>query len=139
MKRRTKLILITIVVFIVGFVTLPFWGMGPAVFLDSERTVISRAKSPNGVRTAQVERIVVGGVPSIVIMVRSWWMPDWYLVGCGAASHYKDAEANIRWVSNRRIEIRHTDGRLFWEEAGHAPFHNEVCSDLSVTFNEVHR
>jgi hypothetical protein len=139
MKRLTKLVLIAVAISIVGLVTLPFWGMGPAVFLDSERTVISRAKSPDGARTAQVERIVIGGVPSIVIVVRRWWMPDWYLAGCAAASHYQEAKASVRWVSNGSIEVRHTDGRLFWDETGHAPFHNKTCGDLSVTFDEVRR
>ncbi len=64
-------------------------------------------------------------------------MPDWYLAGCAAASHYHDAEASIQWVSNSSIEIHHTDSRLFWNEGGHVPFHDKACSDLSVTFNEV--
>ena len=139
MKRLTKLILIPVAVFVIGLVTLPFWGMGPAVFLDSERTVISRTKSPDGARTAQVERIVVGGVPSIVIMVRPWWMPDWYLAGCAAASHYEDAEASIRWVSNSSIQIDGRDELRFWAKTGNAPFHDKACSDLSVTFSEVRR
>ena len=139
MKRLTKLILIAVAVFVIGLATLPFWGWGLAYFLDSERTVISRVMSPDRARTAQVERIVVGGAPSIVILVRPWWMPDWYVAGCAAASHYQDAKASVRWVSNSTIEISHTDGRPFWHEAGHAPFHNETCGDLNVILVDMRR
>src|SRR5439155_3315678 len=62
-------------------VTLPIWGMGPAVFFDSNRTIVARRPSPDGKRIAQIERLVVGGVPSIVVTVRWSWMPNWYLAG----------------------------------------------------------
>lgn len=133
MKRRRKLILIFVVAVLTAVVTIPFWGMGPAVFLDSERTVISRIVSPDGKRVAQVERIIVGGEPSIVIMVRSAWMPNWYLSGCAAASHYQDADARLRWTSNSAISITHTDDPIYWR-IGSAPFHNEACADLQVGF-----
>jgi hypothetical protein len=123
--------LIAVVAFVVASVTIPFWGMGPAVFLDSSRTVISRIPSPDRLRSAQVERVIVGGVPSIVVMVRSWWLPDWYLVGCAAASHYEDARAQVRWTSNRAIAVTHSDKRLYWN-IGSAPFHNQPCESISV-------
>ncbi|WBY06214.1 hypothetical protein PIB19_11210 [Sphingomonas sp. 7/4-4] len=134
MKRRTKFILIPGIIILAVVATLPFWGMGPAVFLDSERAVISRVTSPDGKRTAQVERIVVGGEPSIVVMVRPAWMPDWYLAGCAATSHHQDATARVRWVSNSAIDIRHSGEQRFWS-TGSAPFHNEACGDLLVTFD----
>lgn len=134
MKGRTKLILISVIIVVIAFVTLPLWGMGPAVFLDSKRTIISRVVSPDGKRTAQVERIVVGGVPSIVVMVRPSWMPDWYLAGCAAASHYQDTMAHIRWVSNKAIEIGYSSDRLDWETSA-SPFHTDPCENLMVTFH----
>src|SRR3569833_1620083 len=79
------------------------WGMGVAIFLDSERTVVSRQLSPSGKRIAQVERIVVGGVPSSVVMARPRWMPDRYLFGCAATSHYGDATAQLRWASEKML------------------------------------
>ena len=122
MRRRTNPILIAVIALLCAFGTLPFWGMGPAVFLDSQRSVISRAPSPDGKQIAQVERIVVGGVPSIVVMVRPRWMPNWYLAGCTATSHYHDAEAVVAWASSDAIVVTHTDDPLFWN-AGWAPFH----------------
>jgi hypothetical protein len=135
MRRRTKVILISAIIFMIVFVTFPIWGMGPAVFLDSRRAVLSRAVSPDGRRIAQVERIIVGGVPSIVVMVRPSWMPNWYLAGCAAASHYQDAEAHVRWATNGAIEVRHTDSNLYWDK-GSAPFHNDTCENLIVNFNQ---
>jgi len=133
MTLRRKVVLICAVVVMIAIVTLPELGMGPAIFLDSERTVIARAVSPDGNRIGQVERIVVGGVPSIVVMVRPSWMPNWYLAGCAATSHYHETAASIRWLSNRSIEIRHADDRLEWA-TGAAPFHSKSCEDLLVTF-----
>jgi hypothetical protein len=82
----------------VPIVTAPATLMGPAVFLDSTRTVLSRAPSPDGRRVAQLERLVVGGTPSIVVTVRRSWMPDWYLTACKAVGHYGEAAARLRWV-----------------------------------------
>jgi hypothetical protein len=134
MTFRAKLILVTAMIILCAVGTLPFWGMGPAVFLDSKRTVISRATSPDGTRVAQIERIVVGGTPSIVVMVRPQWIPDWYLTGCAAASHYQDALAQVRWSTKDAIAVTHTDDRLYWD-IGSAPFHNAPCNNLAVTFN----
>lgn len=135
MKGWQKAVLIAGMIVVIAVVTLPFWGMGPAVFLDSKRMVISRAVSPDGKRTAQVERIVVGGVPTIVVMVRPVWMPNWYLAGCAAASHYQNAAAGVHWTSNSTIHVRHTDARLYWN-TGTAPFHNDPCENLSLTFEQ---
>lgn len=134
MTRRKKLILAVAMIILCAVDTLPFWGMGPAVLLDSERTVISRVLSPDGTRVAQVERIVVGGTPSIVVMVRPQWMPDWYITGCAAASHYQDAEAQVRWSTKDAIAVTHTDDQLYWD-IGSAPFHSALCEGLTVTFN----
>lgn len=113
--------------------TLPIWGMAPAAFLDSERTVLSRAPAPNGTRVAQVERLIVGGVPHIVVLVRANWSPDWYLAGCVAASHYRDDRVSVRWLSDAAIEVTHQDARRFWN-LGRAPFHREPCTNLTVRF-----
>lgn len=114
--------------------TLPYWGMGPAVFLDSERSVISRASSPDGKRVAQVERVIVGGEPSIVILIRRSWEPDWYLTGCVAASHYQDEQARIEWASNTRFIIFHGP-QGYWDNKS-APFHNNPCSDVTAIFQK---
>jgi hypothetical protein len=97
--------------------------------------VISQAASPDGKRNAQVERIVVGGVTSIVVMVRQTLMPNWYLTGCAAAYHYDDAEAQVRWVSNSAIEVTRAEGQLYWN-TGSAPFQHDPCENLTVTFNQ---
>jgi hypothetical protein len=115
-----------------AFGTLPFWGMGPAVLLDSSRTIISKTTSPDGRRSAQVERMTVGGVPNIVVVVRSWWLPNWYITGCAAVSHYGDANAQVRWTSNKAIAVAHAGDQLNWD-IGSAPFHNAPCEDLTVT------
>jgi hypothetical protein len=134
-KLLSRVILAALAVLVVAIVTLPFWGMGTAVFLDSERTIVSRAVSPDGKRTAQVERMVVGGVPSIVVMVRSARIPNWYLTGCVAAHHYEESAAQIRWLSNSMLEVRHADDQRFWE-LGSAPFHHGHCADLTVRFSQ---
>lgn len=115
--------------------TLPIWGMGPAAFLDSQRAVISRVSSPDGTRVAQVERIVVGGAPSIVVMVRPRWMPDWYLAGCAAASHYQEAKAQVRWSTNDAIVVSYAGDQMYWR-TGSAPFHSAPCEGLAVTFEK---
>jgi hypothetical protein len=133
MPRRTKLISVGAIALVCGLLALPIWGMGPAAFLDSERLTLSRVVSPDGGRVAQVERIVVGGAPSIVVTVRPRWMPDWYLSGCAAASHYANAEALVAWTSENAIVVRHTDDKRFWKN-GSGPFHNKPCDGLTVTF-----
>ena len=95
---------------------------------------MSRQPSPDGDRTAQVERIIVGGVPSVVVMVRSRWTPDWYLVGCAAASHYGDAEASVRWVSTDAITVIHSYDSDGWR-TGSAPFHSGQCDHVHVEFD----
>lgn len=133
LKTRRSMIL-AIMLLLVGLclLTMPGWGMGPAVFLDSDRTVLSRSESPNGGRIGQVERIVVGGVPNIVVKVRPWWTPDWYLSGCVAASHYGDAGATIRWNSEHKLVVDTDEGSgsWLWESA---PFFDEHCEDLDLT------
>ena len=127
------MILLVVIAVVCGLVTLPIWGMGPAVFLDADRSTISHVPSPDGTLVAQVERIVVGGAPSIVVVVRPWWMPNWYLSGCAAASHYLDADALVAWTSENAIVVTHTDDKRFWN-IGSAPFHSTPCNDLSVKF-----
>jgi hypothetical protein len=131
-SRATVLSIAGIVALLI--LTLPLWGMGPAVFLDSERTVISRALSPDGKRVAQVERVIVGGEPSIVILVRRSWEQDWYLTGCVAASHYQDQQARIEWASNTRLIIFQGGPQSYWDKS--APFHNNPCSDVTVIFQK---
>ena len=131
--NQSKL-LISIVFALIAFLalfTVGIWGMAPAVFLDSHRTILSRQPSPDGKRIAQVERMVVGGVPNIVVMVRSWWMPNWYLTGCAAASHYQDTNARAAWVSNDSLAVTSVDDERFWQQ-GVAPFHNTPCRGLNT-------
>ena len=116
------------VVVIGAVLTLPIWGMGVAVFLDSERTVLSRQPSPDGKRIAQVERLVVGGVPSIVVIVRSWWMPNWYLTGCVAASHYQEIDARSVWKSNDFLAVVTIDDVRAWTKS--APFKGRACNQV---------
>jgi hypothetical protein len=115
---------------ILAVVTLPVWGMGVAVFLGAERTVLARQQSPDGGRIAQVERLVVGGVPSIVVIVRASWMPDWYLSGCVAASHYEDADAHVLWKSNSSLVVQTSSKVSEW--AASAPFKNKLCRQLAT-------
>jgi hypothetical protein len=86
-------------------VTAPVTLMGPAVFMDSRREVLGRVVSPDGRRIAQVERLVVGGMPNIVVTVRRSWQPDWYLTACKAVSHYGDATARLRWSGDRALTV----------------------------------
>jgi hypothetical protein len=86
-------------------VTAPTTLMGLAVFLDSQRQVLSRVPSPDGRRVAQVERLVVGGQPHIVITLRRSWQPDWYLTSCKAVSHYGDMPARLRWSGDRVLVV----------------------------------
>jgi hypothetical protein len=113
-------------------VTFPIWAMGPAVFLDAQRSVVARRPSPDGRRIAQIERLVVGGVPSIVITVRSWWMPNWYLAACAAASHYQDTDARLLWKSNDSLAVLTKGDIRFWAK-GDAPFHRGQCTGLNTT------
>lgn len=135
MKRCNRIILKFLIGGLVLLITFPFWGMGPAVFLDSKRTVLSSARSPDGQRTAQVERLIVGGVPNIVVTVRASWLPDWYLAGCAAISHYRDARTSVAWNSNDALTVTHTDERRFWRTDG-APFHLGACDNLSVLLRD---
>jgi hypothetical protein len=132
MTQLKKMILVAAMIICCAVVSLPFWGWGVAAYLDSKRIVLSRVPSPDGMRVAQVERIIVGGTPSIVVIVRPQWMPDWYIAGCAAASHYEDAEAQAHWSTNNAITV--TDGRdpHHWS-IGSAPFHNAPCGGLNVT------
>jgi hypothetical protein len=75
--------------------------------------------------------MVIGGVPNIVVMVRSWWLPNWYLTGCAAVSHYEEAEAQIRWTSNNAITVTHSGDQLYWD-VGSAPFHDSPCETVTV-------
>ncbi|MET3713303.1 hypothetical protein ABIC65_004033 [Sphingomonas trueperi] len=135
MKRSRAILLSIAGIVALLILTLPYWGMGPAVFLDSERSVISRSWSPDGKRVAQVERVVVGGEPSIVILVRRSWEPDWYLTGCVAASHYQDQQARIEWASNTRLIIFQGGPQSYWDKS--APFHNNPCSDVTAIFQKT--
>jgi hypothetical protein len=111
---------------------LPVWGMGAAVFLDSRRTMVFARSSPDQRRIAQVERLVVGGVPTIVVTVRPSWRPNWYLWSCAAASHYEDTSAKIRWKSPDTLEISSGVDPSDWL-IGKAPFHNQSCKGLAVS------
>jgi hypothetical protein len=117
-------------------VTLPIWGMGPAVFMDSDRTILSRALSPDGTHVAQIERLVVGGAPSIIVTVRAAWMPNWYLLGCVAGSHYGETSARLRWQSNRSLIVATRTEARFWRTDG-APFHRTGCSNLTTSIMQL--
>lgn len=130
MTRRRLLTVLALAVVVV-VVTLPMWGMGLAVFLDAERTVLSRSPSPDGKRIAQVERLVVGGVPSIVVIVRSWWMPNWYLAGCVAARHYQETDARSVWKSNGSLAVMTSGNVQAWTNS--APFKDNDCAQLTTS------
>jgi len=134
--RKTIFAITGLAVVAAAVITLPIWGMGPAVFLDSERRILARAPSPDGRRVAQVERIVVGGAPSIVILIRSRWTPNWYLTGCIAARHYQDAQARISWAGDRSLRIRATDDPRNWSDQM-APLHGNPCRDVTTTFQPL--
>lgn len=136
MTHRKTLFLLSAMLIFAAVVTFPFWGMGLAVFLDSERIVLSRVTSPDGMRVAQVERIIVGGFPSIVVKVRPRWMPDWYIASCAAASHYGNAEAQIHWSTNTTIVVTHVRDLQYWN-VGSSPFDSAPCNRLNVTFDTI--
>ncbi|MEA3061673.1 MAG: hypothetical protein QOJ94_1454 [Sphingomonadales bacterium] len=95
-----------LVILLAAFVvTAPFTLMGPAVFMDSQREVLGRATSPDGRRIAQVERLVVGGAPSIVVTLRRSWQPDWYLTTCKVVSHRGETTARLRWSGDRALDV----------------------------------
>jgi hypothetical protein len=62
-------------------------------------------------------------------------MPNWYLAGCAATSHYRDTEAVIAWAGSDTIVVMHTDDPQFWG-ADSAPFHKAPCDHLTVTFKK---
>jgi hypothetical protein len=128
--RRRNILWALAVAAILALVTLPIWGMGLAVFLDAKRTVLARHPSPDGRRIAQVERMVVGGVPSIVVIVRSWWMPDWYLGGCVAASHYENMDARVVWKTNNSLVVQTRGDVGEWTRS--APFKGKSCSQVET-------
>jgi hypothetical protein len=82
-----------------------FGAFGAAAYLDSDRDVIVRAVSPDGSRTAQLERLVVGGAPNMVVTLRRSWHPDWYLTSCKPVSYYGESAAVFRWTSNRALLV----------------------------------
>jgi hypothetical protein len=132
--KRLGWIIVGLIVFAAGFsvFSLPIWGMGAAVFLDSSRSVIAASPSPDGRRIAQLERLIVGGTPSVVVTVRSSWKPNWYLWSCAAASHYEDVNATIAWAAPSELDISSSVDPQNWD-VGRAPFHNRPCSNLTVS------
>ncbi|MFA6113164.1 MAG: hypothetical protein WC729_04210 [Sphingomonas sp.] len=135
MRRVGKFILVLAVIGIMAIFTLPLWGMGPAILLDSDRTILSAHASPDGRLIAQIERFTVGGapdgVPSIVVIVRPWWAPNWYIAGCAAASHYQEASARLVWTGNMKLQLMVQGDPSEWT-IGSAPFHNGGCPGLSL-------
>lgn len=83
--------------------TAPMTLMGPAVFLDSERKVLARSASPDGKWIGQLEQLIVGGAPNVVVTIRRSWQPDWYLTSCKALSHYGEATASLRWRDSKTL------------------------------------
>ena len=79
--------------------------------------------------------MTVGGVPNIVAIVRDTWMPDWYLLGCVAASHYDEAEATIEWVSDSELVLNHSGTDERWTSL--APFHDEGCDDITISLTPM--
>jgi hypothetical protein len=130
--RRTGYIVVGIVTAGGILLSLPIWGMGIAAFIDARRSVVSSHQSPDERRIAQVERLVVGGVPSIVVTVRRSWMPNWYISSCAAASHYGETTANVRWTSAISLEVSSGADPQHWF-VGAAPFHSDACPGLIVS------
>jgi hypothetical protein len=90
-------------------------GFGAAAYLDSERSVIARAVSPDGTWTAQLERLVVGGAPNLVVTLRRSWQPDWYLTSCKAVSYYGESAAALRWTSDRALLVDAASDPSHWD------------------------
>lgn len=120
----------------IAIITSPIWGMGPAVYLDSERTIRASNASGDDRKFATVEEIVVGGVPNIVIIVRDRWLPSWYSTGCVASSHYGDVNVSVKWVSNTTIRLLSDAEPRFWN-AETAPFRNAPCIGVSIMPTKV--
>lgn len=117
---------------VAAVVSVPIWGMGAAVFVDSDRTVLSRVLSQDHTHVAQLERLVVGGAPSIVVTVRPVWLPSWYLLECVAASHYQETTARVAWVSNRSLTVTTNPAEArAWRTDG-AAFHPSGCHGFSA-------
>lgn len=122
----------------VALVTFPVWAMGPAVFMDSERKIRSFHSSPDGNRYATVEEFTVGGVPNIVVIVRNHWLPNWYLTGCVAASHYQGANVLLEWTSNSSIALTSDVEQQYWD-AGNAPFREGKCETVKTTIETAQK
>lgn len=95
--------------------TAPVTMMGPAVYLDSRREVRSELPSPDSRWIAQLERITVGGAPSMVVTVRRWWQPNWYLTSCKAVSYYGNALAQLRWLDDTHLAVAAHTGPEQWD------------------------
>ncbi len=122
----------------IAIITVPFWAMGPAAYLDSEWTIRTSKTSPDGSKIATVEEIVVGGVPNIVIIVRDRWLPSWYFTGCIASSHYDDVDVTLEWVSDDSIMLISDAEPQYWN-AGMAPFRNATCASITTVLKKVAR
>jgi hypothetical protein len=133
--RGRKIALVLAAAAGLAVLTIPIWGMGLAVFLDAKRTILGRLPSPDGKRIAQTERMVVGGAPSIVVIVRSWWMPNWYLSGCLAASHYQDTDARAFWKSNNLLVVQTRSAAGEWTKT--APFKGRACSEIRTAIRPI--
>ncbi len=116
--------------------TLPIWGWGSAYYFDSQRTVLASSVSPDGSSIAQVERLVVGDVPNIILTLRSSWAPNWYLMSCAAVSHYGETQAGVRWLSNDRIALRTSVEPKYWRTDA-APFKHRGCGRMTVVIEKV--
>jgi len=122
-------------VLMIAVITFPFWAMGPAVYLDSERTTRTVKASPDDSRFAAVEELVVGGVPNVVIIVRDWWLPNWYFTGCVASSHYDDVDVTLEWISDDTIMVRSKTEPRYWN-AEMAPFRNAPCRRVTTVLKQ---
>jgi hypothetical protein len=138
MSRRREIAIALVSLTAITVLTSPLWGMGMAVFLDSDRTILSAQPSPDGARIAQVERVIVGGVPNIVVTVRPRWKPNWYLATCAVASHYGEARAAVTWNSDAAIRVSVADALVSWD-SNKAPFQNGGCPGLSVSIAPLAR
>jgi hypothetical protein len=109
-----------ILLLLLGPVVFAFGAFGTAAFLDSERQVTGRARSPNGRWIAQLERLTVGGAPNMVVTLRRPWQPDWYLTSCKPVSYYGESGAVFHWTSDATLLVDAATDPGHWDSD--APF-----------------
>lgn len=105
-------------------------AFGIAYYLDSERYIIERAEDPNSTKVAQVEREIMGGAPLSQVTLKVWWKPNWGIALCQMAEFYADAELEVRWLDDQKVEIQHGP------DASYSLIHQQECHGAAPVFVE---